>query len=292
VLGDGQVWAHGKGSNVLNTAFGKGALDAQVSGDYCTAFGVNALTGVTTGDRNTGIGYGAGAGITTALYNTVIGFNAMTQGNTNNNTVIGNGALAFHGAAGADIVAIGSECLYNDGGLGQHVCIGKATGATGSTAIGNTSIGYGVHGSGGNSDYNTSVGWGACPSVVGDKNTTIGASANKYIGTGSTFCTSGDNGVFLGYDARPSGLSETNQIVIGYMGRGNGSNTATIGNSSIVGTFLQGAVVVGEYTVATLPTASTYQAGMIMVSDETGGYTQAFSDGTNWRRVQDRAIVS
>lgn len=47
-----------------------------------------------------------------------------------------------------------------------------------------------------------------------------------------------------------------------------------------------------SYTVATLPTASTYPRGVIYVSNETGGATIAFSDGTNWRRVQDRAIVS
>lgn len=47
-----------------------------------------------------------------------------------------------------------------------------------------------------------------------------------------------------------------------------------------------------SYTVATLPTASDYEAHMIYVSDETGGATVAFSDGTNWRRVQDRAVVS
>ena len=46
-----------------------------------------------------------------------------------------------------------------------------------------------------------------------------------------------------------------------------------------------------SYTVATLPAVGS-GGGMIMVSDETGGYTQAFSDGTNWRRVQDRAIVA
>lgn len=46
------------------------------------------------------------------------------------------------------------------------------------------------------------------------------------------------------------------------------------------------------YTVATLPTASSYPRGIIYVSNETGGATLAFSDGTNWRRVQDRAVVS
>jgi hypothetical protein len=31
---------------------------------------------------------------------------------------------------------------------------------------------------------------------------------------------------------------------------------------------------------------------MIYVSDETGGAVMAFSDGSNWRRITDRAIVS
>lgn len=47
-----------------------------------------------------------------------------------------------------------------------------------------------------------------------------------------------------------------------------------------------------SYTVATLPTASLYEGAIIYVSNEVGGKTVAFSDGTNWRRVQDRAVVS
>lgn len=47
-----------------------------------------------------------------------------------------------------------------------------------------------------------------------------------------------------------------------------------------------------SYTVATLPTASSWESGTIYVSDEVGGAVLAFSDGTNWRRVTDRAIVS
>ncbi len=38
--------------------------------------------------------------------------------------------------------------------------------------------------------------------------------------------------------------------------------------------------------------ASLWESGVIYVSDETGGATMAFSDGTNWRRVQDRVVVS
>lgn len=42
---------------------------------------------------------------------------------------------------------------------------------------------------------------------------------------------------------------------------------------------------------AALPSAA-YKGRIIYVDDETGGSVLAFSDGTNWRRVTDRAIVS
>ncbi len=47
-----------------------------------------------------------------------------------------------------------------------------------------------------------------------------------------------------------------------------------------------------SYLKAAMPTASSYTGGLIYVSDEIGGATVAFSDGVDWRRVQDRAIVS
>lgn len=46
------------------------------------------------------------------------------------------------------------------------------------------------------------------------------------------------------------------------------------------------------FTVANVPSAATYARCMIYVSNETGGAVPAFSDGTNWRRVTDRAVVS
>ncbi len=53
-------------------------------------------------------------------------------------------------------------------------------------------------------------------------------------------------------------------------------------------------VVFPSYTVAqsNALTPSTYTGGMIFVTDESGGAVMAFSDGTNWRRVTDRAIIS
>ena len=53
-----------------------------------------------------------------------------------------------------------------------------------------------------------------------------------------------------------------------------------------------GPLFLESYTVATVPDAALWEGAIIYVSDETGGATLAFSDGTNWLRVQDRATVS
>lgn len=56
---------------------------------------------------------------------------------------------------------------------------------------------------------------------------------------------------------------------------------------------LEDSVILESYTVATLPDVPVISSpGLIYVSDETGGAVPAFSDGSNWRRCTDRAIVS
>jgi len=55
---------------------------------------------------------------------------------------------------------------------------------------------------------------------------------------------------------------------------------------------VDGPVRCGSYTVAGVPVAGAGAGQMIFVSDESGGPTLAFSDGTDWRRVADRAVIS
>lgn len=43
---------------------------------------------------------------------------------------------------------------------------------------------------------------------------------------------------------------------------------------------------------ADMPKAADWPYSWIFVTDEAGGATPAFSDGTNWRRAADRAVVS
>ena len=53
-----------------------------------------------------------------------------------------------------------------------------------------------------------------------------------------------------------------------------------------------GPVEFPRYTVSGVPDATAYIGHMVYVSNETGGSVMAFSDGTNWRRVTDRAVIS
>ena len=46
------------------------------------------------------------------------------------------------------------------------------------------------------------------------------------------------------------------------------------------------------YVKAKLPDATKNNRSMIYVDDDTGGAVPAFSDGTNWRRVTDRNVIS
>lgn len=65
------------------------------------------------------------------------------------------------------------------------------------------------------------------------------------------------------------------------------------GGTSAVIADLNAVLHTRAYTVATVPSASAKGAGaMIYVTNESGGAVLATSDGTNWRRSTDRAIIS
>jgi len=74
--------------------------------------------------------------------------------------------------------------------------------------------------------------------------------AGRYLADGSTGNETGNNSLFLGYDTRANGAGQTNQIVIGASAIGLGSNTAVLGNDSIVTTALKGNVGIGTTSPA------------------------------------------
>ena len=82
-------------------------------------------------------------------------------------------------------------------------------------------------------------------------------------------------------------ITEANDIVIDY-GLVVDSNTYKGDFEFIMET---SGVTHDSFKVASLPNAGV-PGQMIYVSDESGGATMAFSDGSNWRRITDRQIVS
>ena len=82
------------------------------------------------------------------------------------------------------------------------------------------------------------------------------------------------------------------QVVIG--GDGKPSQWWTLWFTSIAKALGANPFQLQPYTVAQANAlgATAYEGCAIYVSNEAGGATLAFSDGTNWRRVQDRAIIS
>ncbi|PHS21649.1 MAG: ribonuclease III, partial [Robiginitomaculum sp.] len=73
-------------------------------------------------------------------------------------------------------------------------------------------------------------------------------------------------------------------LLSGYVGIGTNAPSTTL--------HVNGPVRVGSYTVATVPSAiSAGEGAMIYVTNEIGGPVMVFSDGANWRRMTDRAVV-
>jgi hypothetical protein len=66
---------------------------------------------------------------------------------------------------------------------------------------------------------------------------------------------------------------------------------ADLGTLVTAGLIYPDQFVLPSYTVSTLP-AATPAGQMAYVTNESGGAVPAFADGTNWRRVTDRAIVT
>jgi|GEM_PF-4091570 len=80
----------------------------------------------------------------------------------------------------------------------------------------------------------------------------------------------------------------------------NSGSMADIGFCGVDGVVVS-STVVGRagfkvYTKTALPSPALWaagtMAGFIFVADDVGGFTPAFSDGTNWRRAADRNIIS
>jgi hypothetical protein len=200
--------------NGAGDVFNNGAQGVTTNTMYGENAGRNA-----SGVQNVLIGLEAGRNLTTGGLNVFIGHNAGT------NNTIGN----------------------------QNVYVGRSAGLNSTTATNNTFIGVNAgfnNTTGGNNMFlGTNAG---LSNTTGISNTAIGFDAGRFIADGVGLNQMGSNSMFIGYDTRAQANNQTNQIVIGHTAIGAGSNTVTLGNTSIIKTILRGTL-----NAANLPTSAT-----------------------------------
>jgi hypothetical protein len=289
-VGYRSLYLNQTGSN--NVASGYFSLYSNIAGSYNTAIGQQALY-TNTASNNTAVGYQAGYNNTSG-YVTALGYQAGYS-TTTNATYIG--------------TYIGYQAGYNSTGAG-HTFVGHNAGKAMTSAAWNTGVGYNalaadttgtntaLGASAGekiNGANNVAIGYGALySSTTGTSNTAIGHQAG--YGTGTNSNTIGINNIYIGAFSVGSANNNANEIVIGNSAVGSGSNTVTIGNSNVTLNKFNGVLKSTNYTVATLPSASTSGVGaMAFVTDAlaptfgatvTGGGAvpvPVYSDGTNWK---------
>ena len=219
--GGGANFFIGNGGASLNWVSG-------FDGSFNVGIGTNSLLGITTGQGNVAIGVDAARSVTSGFNNFGLGTSSLYSTTSGSNNVgIGAGSLGTNTSGGAN-VGIGTYSLTVNSTGSNNIAIGLNT-LYSSTGSDNTAIGAEAL------IYQTSV----------SRNTAIGSNAGRFVNAGGNNETS-YNSTYIGYDARPSASGNQNEVVIGYLGRGNGSNTTTIGNSSTTHTVFQyGETLVG-----------------------------------------------
>ena len=201
------------------------------SGDANTAIGNYSLY-YNTGDANTAIGQ-------QSLYSNTIG---------NSNTAIGYYSL-YSNTVGYSNTAIGYNSLGSNTVGYSNTTIGYASLYSNTTGVSNTAIGYNSLYSNTTGSYNTVLGLSALEAnTTGGNNIALGNNAGQYPIAGGFGVAGSNRSIFIGVDTRPQLDNQTNQIVIGYQATGNGSNTVTLGNDSVLRTYLKGSVVIADGT--------------------------------------------
>lgn len=189
-------------------------ISATSSTASSTAFGLESLQSVTTATGLTAFGSGALRANTTGSSNTAFGawaLRALTTGGNN--------------------TAIGLEA-------GQAMTSGGTNTSLGSGSIRQTTSG----------SRNIGIGYQALyANTIGASNIAIGNTSARYLADGVTTNIGATSSIYIGHDIRSASAGSSNEIVIGNYLTGNGTNTATFGNSSL-STLFAGKVGIGTTT--------------------------------------------
>lgn len=125
----------------------------------------------------------------------------------------------------------------------QRLFVGTGAGVTNSGTA-TVAIGHSAMNASGVASQDTALGVESLYNLItGNDNVAVGYTAGKFLNS-VVALTNATQSVFIGSDTRSLADSQTNEIVIGYGGRGNGSNTATIGNASLTDIYTSANIIV------------------------------------------------
>jgi len=196
---------------------GNGNIGINTTTDAGFRLDVNGTARISGELTVNGIRIGRGAG--NILSNTVIGASSGSNNTTGNNNSYFGGSAGFNNTSGQLNSFFGGSAGFSNTTGTENSYFGSASG------LNNT----------------------------GSQNAFFGRNSGRFIADGVTSNTISNNSVFLGRDTRANANNQTNQIVIGDTAIGAGSNTATLGNTSIVDTILRGRVNIQQYATGSRP---------------------------------------
>ena len=214
---------------ILDTVFtGNGFLKRTGTGTYTN----DTNTYYKSGDSPSfvSITLSAGTGTTFSTYR-----GANSDGR---NIWIGNNQQNSHGTVGSTYqgsynLSLGTYAMYQN-------TIGYSNNAMGDLALYRNQTGY----------QNTVMGRQAMWYTQSSSDTTaVGYQAGGFLSDHSTTVSATNESVFIGSQTSPSADSNTNEIVVGFQTVGNGSNTATWGNSSITDHYFTGKIRATSFSV-------------------------------------------
>lgn len=241
-----------------------------------TAVLANAVGGTVTFTAGNNIAItGNNASKTIAFDVTGISLNSISNGTSNVNVVSSGGNVTV-GVGGTANVAV-----FSTGGLSVTGNVqGNGAGLSGINVFSNITV------TGGNSAVADSIA-DTLTLIAGDGITIVVDSATDTI----TFGVQSGSEIFV--DGADFGTVEEPVTVSDDLGLVTDAVTeeADLGTLVTSGLIYPDQFVLPSYTVSTLP-AATPAGQMAYVTNESGGAVPAFADGTNWRRVTDRAIVT
>ncbi len=224
-------------------------------------------TSVNEASNNVAVGFESLMSNTLGAFNVAVGVRALEDNTTGSqNYAFGHSALR-NNTTGDNNSAIGYYSMFTNTTGGQNVAVGYRTLEDLDGANNNVAIGYAA----------------LQELTTGEEMVAIGMNAGRYISGGVTPNTTSTHSVYIGYGTAPSADGNTDEIVIGYNTTGNGSNTATIGNTSINDTYLFGQIHTENYSLPTADGTANYVLGtngsgtVSWVPNNSGAFT---SNGT------------